>query len=97
MTVTLSHWPPTYTSAALLLSVHLLRADHSFHTVLAAGDGDGLVKQVNKKVKNTGALIALFVNDDRLKRTTIAAFSVGTLAAGNEACVAVNKAFQVRL
>lgn len=63
--------------------------------MLAAGDGDGLVKQVNKKVKGTGALIALFVNDDRLKRTTMAAFSVTTIAAGNEACVAVNKAFQV--
>lgn len=84
--------------------VHVLTLAHgdslplvlgSAYFAITSSEEGPLVKKVGKKVKNTGGLVALFVNDDRLKRTTVAAFSCRSPAVGRDVCVALKKAFQV--
>eukprot|EP00037_Helgoeca_nana_P005552 m.52439 g.52439 ORF g.52439 m.52439 type:complete len:811 (+) comp16534_c0_seq1:273-2705(+) len=72
-----------------------LRSLGAYFAITSSEEGP-LVKKVGKKVKNTGGLVALFVNDDRLKRTTVAAFSCRSPAVGRDVCVALKKAFQVQ-
>ena len=66
------------------------------HIVITAKDDAALMKGLKKKVKHSSALVALFVTDDRLKRSTISIFACVSPKSAHSVCDAVNKAFKVR-